>query len=100
MPFVFRLMPHDPTVGKIIVFSCPDELRQKVSVRFGMSQQNKIKSKDTVCRFSALLIGDTTYMFPTALTNNEDTVTEYCLPMTSKSGVSKLQSTHITHANE
>lgn len=29
MPFVFRVMPHDPTRGKILVFSCPDEANQK-----------------------------------------------------------------------
>ena len=32
MPFVFRVMPHDPTRGKILVFSCPDEANQKVII--------------------------------------------------------------------
>lgn len=29
MPYVFRVMPHDPTAGRILVFSCPDEANQK-----------------------------------------------------------------------
>lgn len=29
MPFVFRVVPHDPTTGSILMFSCPDEANQK-----------------------------------------------------------------------
>lgn len=49
MPFVFRVMPHDPTTGKILVFSCPDEANQKswmAAIKKDLLKANDVSTKD------------------------------------------------------
>lgn len=49
MPFVFRVLPHDPSAAKFIVFSCPDEANQKswmAAIKKDLLRANEVEVKD------------------------------------------------------
>lgn len=49
MPFVFRVMPHDPERGKILIFSCPDETNQKswmAAIKKDLMRANNVALED------------------------------------------------------